>query len=660
MAAAAAAQLGNLKEEATCSICLEYFTDPVMIIDCGHNFCRSCITQSWEGRDGNFPCPQCREISRRKSLRPNRQLGNMVDIAKQLHLPPVMPQGENLCEKHNQALLLFCAEDQRMICLVCRESKDHRNHVASPVEEAAKEHKLPENEWQEIQDDCWTSAVKGRGTFNWNDEDGAATPPFRSATSKGGSTSSSTDGVSLEVDGVERTRRSTEAKQEEVGEQTSPAEFYKPGGQRIHPSPRHGPEGGTWLNKLPENEWQEIQDDCWTSAVKGRGTFNWNDEDGAATPPFRSATSKGGSTSSSTDGVSLEVDGVERTRRSTEAKQEEVGEQTSPAEFYKPGGQRIHPSPRHGPEGGTWLNKVKLQGWLRLLKKEEKYFVESKVKDEEQYKTMREKLRTEKSKIESEFKKLLQLLKENEQTLHRRLEEMEKEITLVENANIAKLSNQITSLNALITEIEKKCEVPAWELLKDVRSTIIRCNNVKIQCPEVVKTNKVMVTLDPGTVHALLLLSEGRRRVRRTNTAQRLPDTPKRFTFWPCVLGSEGFTSGRHYWDVQLLQEGGAWQVGVAAESVNRKGRFTWSPEGGVWAVQRWKGQYKALTSPQTPLTPREKPLKLRVYLDYEAGRLSLYNAVSRELLYSFPQARFTQRLFPCFGLWDAAELRLV
>ncbi|XP_078497916.1 E3 ubiquitin-protein ligase TRIM39-like isoform X2 [Lissotriton helveticus] len=444
MAAAAAAQLGNLKEEATCSICLEYFTDPVMIIDCGHNFCRSCITQSWEGRDGNFPCPQCREISRRKSLRPNRQLGNMVDIAKQLHLPPVMPQGENLCEKHNQALLLFCAEDQRMICLVCRESKDHRNHVASPVEEAAKEH------------------------------------------------------------------------------------------------------------------------------------------------------------------------------------------------------------------------KVKLQGWLRLLKKEEKYFVESKVKDEEQYKTMREKLRTEKSKIESEFKKLLQLLKENEQTLHRRLEEMEKEITLVENANIAKLSNQITSLNALITEIEKKCEVPAWELLKDVRSTIIRCNNVKIQCPEVVKTNKVMVTLDPGTVHALLLLSEGRRRVRRTNTAQRLPDTPKRFTFWPCVLGSEGFTSGRHYWDVQLLQEGGAWQVGVAAESVNRKGRFTWSPEGGVWAVQRWKGQYKALTSPQTPLTPREKPLKLRVYLDYEAGRLSLYNAVSRELLYSFPQARFTQRLFPCFGLWDAAELRLV
>ncbi|XP_078497917.1 E3 ubiquitin-protein ligase TRIM39-like [Lissotriton helveticus] len=518
MAAAVAAQLGNLQEEATCSICLEYFTDPVMI-DCGHNFCRSCITQSWEGRDGNFPCPQCREISG-ENLRPNRQLGNMVDIAKQLHLPPVMPQGENLCEKHNQALLLFCAEDQRPICLVCRESKDHRNHVASPVEEAAKEH------------------------------------------------------------------------------------------------------------------------------------------------------------------------------------------------------------------------KVKLQEWLRLLKKEEKYFVESKVKDDEQYKTMREKLRTEKSKIESQFKKLLQLLKENEQTLHRRLEEMEKKITVVENANIAKLSNQITSLKALITEIEKKCEEPAWELLKDVRSTLSRvrmrsrmspdvwgsrkrkllmsgmeekvrmkttganllraakrgklrslegpllrcdqvkgsgklgplsrsgkrsrCNNVKIRCPEVVKTYKVMVTLDPDTAHRRLLVSEGGRRVRWKDTARTLPDTPKRFTCDPCVLGSEGFTSGRHYWEVQLLREGYGWEVGVAAESVNRKGEITRSPEGGVWAVEGCDGRYRALTSPQTSLYPREEPLKLGVYLDYEGGRLSLYNADSMELLYSFPQAPFTETLFPIFWLWDGAKLRLV
>ncbi|XP_069077187.1 E3 ubiquitin-protein ligase TRIM17-like isoform X1 [Pleurodeles waltl] len=137
----AAAQLTGLRDEATCSICLEYFTDPVST-DCGHVFCRSCITQSWEGRDGNSPCPQCRAISPGRSLRPNRQLGNMVGMLKQLHLPPVKPPEENLCEKHEERLRLFCEEDQRMICVVCRESKDHKSHTVSPIEEAAEEYKV--------------------------------------------------------------------------------------------------------------------------------------------------------------------------------------------------------------------------------------------------------------------------------------------------------------------------------------------------------------------------------------------------------------------------------------------------------------------------------------------------------------------------------------
>ncbi|XP_078497804.1 butyrophilin subfamily 1 member A1-like isoform X2 [Lissotriton helveticus] len=176
---------------------------------------------------------------------------------------------------------------------------------------------------------------------------------------------------------------------------------------------------------------------------------------------------------------------------------------------------------------------------------------------------------------------------------------------------------------------------------------------------DTLRKEKVMVTLDPDTAQPLLLLSEGGRRVKKTDTWTTLPDTPKRFTVYSCVLGSKGFTSGRHYWEVQLLQEGLGWDVGVAAESVDRKGDFTQSPEGGVWAVWGWGGQYLALTSPRTPLSPREKPLKLGVYLDYEGGRLSLYNADSMELLYSFAQAPFTRRLFPYFCLWGEAELRL-
>ncbi|XP_069490978.1 E3 ubiquitin-protein ligase TRIM39-like isoform X2 [Ambystoma mexicanum] len=137
---AAPAQLQGLKEEATCSICLEYFTDPVSV-ECGHAFCRSCITQCWEGLETDFPFPQCRETFQNKTLRPNWQLANIVEMLKQLHLPNATPQEENLCSEHEEKLKLFCEDDQRPICLVCRESKGHRAHTVLPIPEAAQEYK---------------------------------------------------------------------------------------------------------------------------------------------------------------------------------------------------------------------------------------------------------------------------------------------------------------------------------------------------------------------------------------------------------------------------------------------------------------------------------------------------------------------------------------
>ncbi|XP_069075790.1 E3 ubiquitin-protein ligase TRIM15-like isoform X2 [Pleurodeles waltl] len=81
------------------------------------------------------------------------------------------------------------------------------------------------------------------------------------------------------------------------------------------------------------------------------------------------------------------------------------------------------------------------------------------------------------------------------------MEELEKKITMVENANISKLSNQITSLNALIVDLEKKCKEPALDLLTDVRSALDRCKKVKFQGPESemkkTREEEVMITLKP-------------------------------------------------------------------------------------------------------------------------------------------------------------------
>ncbi|XP_020633743.3 E3 ubiquitin-protein ligase TRIM39 [Pogona vitticeps] len=132
----AAASLEGLCEEATCSICLEYFEDPVTL-ECGHNFCRACLTQCWEELQEGVSCPQCR-AKVRKHLFSNCQLANMVEIAKQLRL---QEERRGVCEQHWEPLKLFCKDDEAPICVVCKESKAHRDHLVVPLEEAAQDYK---------------------------------------------------------------------------------------------------------------------------------------------------------------------------------------------------------------------------------------------------------------------------------------------------------------------------------------------------------------------------------------------------------------------------------------------------------------------------------------------------------------------------------------
>ncbi|XP_074020774.1 E3 ubiquitin-protein ligase TRIM7-like [Numenius arquata] len=139
---AARTPVETLWDEACCSICLEIFQDPVSI-HCGHTFCRSCITEIWEGLTTKFSCPQCREMVSQKRLCPNRELANMIEATKNLNLQRVreVEEGENLCKKHQEPLKLFCKVDQRLICVVCDRSEVHRNHSVVPVDEAAQEYK---------------------------------------------------------------------------------------------------------------------------------------------------------------------------------------------------------------------------------------------------------------------------------------------------------------------------------------------------------------------------------------------------------------------------------------------------------------------------------------------------------------------------------------
>lgn len=112
---------------------------------------------------------------------------------------------------------------------------------------------------------------------------------------------------------------------------------------------------------------------------------------------------------------------------------------------------------------------------------------------------------------------------------------------------------------------------------------------------------------------------------------------------------------------MQLLLEGDGWCVGAARYPVNKRvAADLKTPEKGFWVVEGYHGHYMALTYPATPLSLRESPRLLGVYLDCEERRVSLYKADTMEHIYTFTGAAFSGGIFPYFYLSPGAELRLV
>ncbi|XP_078422634.1 zinc-binding protein A33-like [Cetorhinus maximus] len=157
------------------------------------------------------------------------------------------------------------------------------------------------------------------------------------------------------------------------------------------------------------------------------------------------------------------------------------------------------------------------------------------------------------------------------------------------------------------------------------------------------------VTFDPNTAHPNLLLSEDLRNVRNTGKRQHLPNNPERFDSCVDVLGSEGFTSGKHSWEVEVGNKT-EWDVGVAKESSNRKGEIYLSPGNGYWGMALREGnEYWVCEGPSKLLELSVKPRKIRVCLDYEGGKVSFYNSDNKSHIYTFT-ATFTEKLYPYFS----------
>ncbi|XP_039668810.1 E3 ubiquitin-protein ligase TRIM39-like [Perca fluviatilis] len=159
----------------------------------------------------------------------------------------------------------------------------------------------------------------------------------------------------------------------------------------------------------------------------------------------------------------------------------------------------------------------------------------------------------------------------------------------------------------------------------------------------------VDVTLDPDTAHPKLILSYDGKQVNHGGVRKNLPDNPERFSNCVNVLGKQSFSSGRFYFEVQVKGKTN-WTLGVARESINRKGDITVSPQNGYWIIVLRNGnEYKAAADPSVLLSLKSPPQKVGVFVDYEEGLVSFYDVDAAALIYSFTGCSFTEKLFPYF-----------
>ncbi|KAM6472644.1 butyrophilin subfamily 2 member A2-like isoform 3-T3 [Liasis olivaceus] len=175
----------------------------------------------------------------------------------------------------------------------------------------------------------------------------------------------------------------------------------------------------------------------------------------------------------------------------------------------------------------------------------------------------------------------------------------------------------------------------------------------------VIPIEKANIVLDPDTANHDLILSADQKTVIQGFMWQNLPDNPKRFNIERCLLGREGFSSGKHYWEVEVGEEG-YWALGVARNSMKRKGRLILVPEEGIWAVGKDRLQYQALTVPKTPLALKKKPRKLGIYLDYEMQQIAFHDVNHQTHIFTFFSAAFSgEVIFPFFYVGVGCWLRL-
>ncbi|XP_059347078.1 E3 ubiquitin-protein ligase TRIM11-like isoform X2 [Ammospiza nelsoni] len=318
--------------------------------------------------------------------------------------------------------------------------------------------------------------------------------------------------------------------------------------------------------------------------------------------------------------------------------------------------------------------REQIQSCLQALKEEREKFLESR-KSGAWRSLHLDRARGEGQHLAREFRELRRSLEEQQRLLLAQLGDLEAAMARGREQAVGKVSEELSQLDTLIWEMEGKFQQPPSRFLQDIQQLLDSCETMRFQPPAEISPElersledfaqrnvlvrgtlrrcQASLTLDPDTAHPHLHLSADAREARGQLQPRDAADRPERFDFEPCVLARGGFTSGRHFWEVEVGQ-GGVWALGVMRESSRRRGPLSLTPKEGVWALEA----FHSLTSPRAKLRLHPPPRRLRVALDYEGRRVAFFSAGDDVPILEYTRAAFGgERLRPWFKMGLGARL---
>uniref|UniRef100_A0A3Q2EIJ3 Si:ch73-54f23.4 n=1 Tax=Cyprinodon variegatus TaxID=28743 RepID=A0A3Q2EIJ3_CYPVA len=287
--------------------------------------------------------------------------------------------------------------------------------------------------------------------------------------------------------------------------------------------------------------------------------------------------------------------------------------------------------------------------------------------------------------LENRFEELEREIRAEFQNLHRFLEEEE-------NQDLERLRRERQKQLKQLKEREKKIEAQGRDLEKAI--TVLNSKLTEEDSPKLLKSQVhfilpaevdtevrsgwfvgpiqyriwkhmksclypiTSVKFDLETAHPNLSLSQTCTSVwfDEDKDTSGVQANPRRFNYYYCLLGQQGFNTGRHYWEVEVGYKT-AWRLGVAREDVPRGEMTETGTSIGLWTLALKGGSILACTDPKpTKVTVSARLIRIGVFLDCEGEEVTFYNAVTMAPIYTFSTGTVMVPLFPFFNPCDTDD----